>query len=371
MNYLKKTFLLVILGLSILEPNTYADDRSRPSLRIDNNTRLSYGSGCIVGNCSTGIGYYIYENGKVAIGKWAASTKYGAALNGVGIDSTNTYYTAANYSDWTPTFGLTMDYKTHTKAIGPFALADDGYYNINGYATMTDEKNIAYGIYKYGIISSYGCKNLRHEYISTENALLEKLRTSSSCAEGLCTNGIGKKVYEDYYYIGDFVDGKANGFGILVYNNGNYTAGKFIDNKIGEAYRYIASKNKHTATILHDNKYYYMSSLSNELLVYTSDSKLLGEYCKLTSTASSTPEDIYRQQIANKKFDVQGSFLHYGEGAFDWLYVGQNGSYVAKLKGANKDGFFDWIFLHTANKPGFESVRISSDGKNISFGSAK
>ena len=65
--------------------------------------------------------------------------------------------------------------------------------------------------------------------------------------------------------------------------------------------------------------------------------------------------------------EINGYFIHYDTGAYDWAYVTSDGKTVVKLDGMNTNGSLKWTTLHTPNEKGFGKVNISEDGKYISF----
>ncbi len=76
-------------------------------------------------------------------------------------------------------------------------------------------------------------------------------------------------------------------------------------------------------------------------------------------------------KIAGKTFNVAGLFLHYGNGAFDWVYSEPNGQYLAKLEGKDKKtGYFIWTFLQYGNTKSFKNFEVSQDKTEIHFGEA-
>ena len=69
------------------------------------------------------------------------------------------------------------------------------------------------------------------------------------------------------------------------------------------------------------------------------------------SSSSLTETNIQQQKIekvvnilAKKELPVQGYFVHYGSGAFDWIYYSSKGR-LYKLDGMDENGYFQWISL--------------------------
>ena len=49
--------------------------------------------------------------------------------------------------------------------------------------------------------------------------------------------------------------------------------------------------------------------------------------------------------LAHKEFPINGYFVHYGSGPFDWLYRSRNTGGIYKLDGMRSDGYFKWTPL--------------------------
>jgi len=64
---------------------------------------------------------------------------------------------------------------------------------------------------------------------------------------------------------------------------------------------------------------------------------------------------------------VNGHFIQYGKGTYDWAYVTSDGGVVVKLDGMNTNGSLKWSILHSSTQKGFNSIDISNDGKTILF----
>jgi hypothetical protein len=376
-----RTSLKLLIGLTLIVPclSLFGADsyKSQSKIKMGGvkksspiSTRLSYGSGCIVGDCDYGIGYYIYPDGDISLGKWN-----GQYMTGVGVETRKDYYIAANYLDGIPTFGFVSWYNGYDY-MGNIAEMQDSFWYMDGVGFSIYNGVTQYGTFSAGDFVEDGCTIYYSSKLRQETRRIlptdEGVSTSSGSCKGICTNGIGKKTYSDgSYYIGDFANGMANGFGIYVQSAGEISAGKYIDNYLIEGY--ITDSDGGLAF----NANYDIDSYLGEVWVYDSNGKFLGEYCNMqsgnTNTTPTVPANTsgIKQMVANKSFDVNGVFFQYGTGAFDWIYVEKSGSYAAKLAGANSDGFFDWDFIHTSDNPGFDYINVSSDGKSVKFGPLK
>jgi len=90
----------------------------------------------------------------------------------------------------------------------------------------------------------------------------------------------------------------------------------------------------------------------------------------ITTTALNKIDEVKNKAVKSLlgKQEINGYFIHYGTGAYDWAYIPPNKAYVAKLEGMKGDGNLDWNLLHSANKQAFKTIDISSNGKTVTFG---
>ena len=79
---------------------------------------------------------------------------------------------------------------------------------------------------------------------------------------------------------------------------------------------------------------------------------------------STTSSNAAALAIQNKELVINGHFIHYAEGSFDWIYVVASGKGVYKLNGLKEDGKFDWS-SNLADK--FGSVSLANDSKFVTF----
>jgi subtilisin family serine protease len=76
--------------------------------------------------------------------------------------------------------------------------------------------------------------------------------------------------------------------------------------------------------------------------------------------AKAALEEVIRRSVskvlAERSFKIDGYFIHYGDGAFDWLYVSSSLRFVAKLEGLKADGkYLKWKRLY------FDSVKVNGE----------
>ncbi|MEA2111080.1 MAG: hypothetical protein U9P71_03420 [Campylobacterota bacterium] len=317
------TTLLSAVSSGTLKPIVQAGFKSETEVVQSGsiNTRLSYGEGCIVGDCDYGYGYYFYSNGDAAIGKWGPDGSGNFPLDGVGVYVSIDYGLAAHWSNMVPSFGV-LSWSDTKKYIGNFALDSDGYWVVEGMGFYVNGTTTEYGAFDDGDFVGDGCK------IYYANML----RASSSC-EGSCTDGIGLKSYSDgSFYIGDFIDSQYNGYGVYKKSDGTIVAGKWFAHSISEGYQYSSSSQE--ARMIVGNRG-YMIDKDGALQEYTTQWSLLGEYCDLHPSGSDLvpTEDILSSNlstlknrlISTKTYNVSGSFAPYNfagvDDAFDWTFV--------------------------------------------------
>lgn len=75
--------------------------------------------------------------------------------------------------------------------------------------------------------------------------------------------------------------------------------------------------------------------------------------------------------LADTAKDLTGYFLHYGAGAYDWVYVSADTKYIAKLEGMDESGVLQWAWMQTPEQAGFEYVRVNLEQKEIKFWTAE
>ncbi|SMC10049.1 hypothetical protein [Nitratiruptor tergarcus] len=71
------------------------------------------------------------------------------------------------------------------------------------------------------------------------------------------------------------------------------------------------------------------------------------------------------ENLSNKNFPINGYFSHYGQGAFDWLYVSAISMNIYKLDGMDENGYLKWTPLSKY----FDEVQVT--GKIIHIGKKK
>lgn len=72
--------------------------------------------------------------------------------------------------------------------------------------------------------------------------------------------------------------------------------------------------------------------------------------------------------LKNRAVEIAGYFIHYGTGAFDWVYVGADGSFAAKLEGISSEtGYLQWSFLEGSGVDLFQNIIISDNGRYVTF----
>lgn len=72
--------------------------------------------------------------------------------------------------------------------------------------------------------------------------------------------------------------------------------------------------------------------------------------------------ESYTAMIASKSFDIQGHFIHFGNGAYDWIYITADGQYSYKLTGMNaSNGNLTW------DTETFAGINVNSNTLTVTF----
>jgi hypothetical protein len=107
---------------------------------------------------------------------------------------------------------------------------------------------------------------------------VNRLLRTNTCNEGNCVNGIGKMTYSSGFYIGDFRDGKVDGSGIFIKNDGDKYAGKWIKGAFDQGYYYRASDGAQIAYLNVSSNRWYRYTKGGELSVFENN-VYMGDYC--------------------------------------------------------------------------------------------
>ncbi len=73
------------------------------------------------------------------------------------------------------------------------------------------------------------------------------------------------------------------------------------------------------------------------------------------------------QQLKNRSFPIDGYYIHYGPGAYDWIYITTTAAIFKLEKGVDKDYNLRWSLVHTTQDPIFQTVSITD--QKVIFGS--
>jgi hypothetical protein len=83
-----------------------------------------------------------------------------------------------------------------------------------------------------------------------------------------------------------------------------------------------------------------------------------------------TPVHKISTAIHDATLGVNGYFINYGTGAYDWIYVNATATAVSKLEeGVDSNGSLRWNTIHSKGNELFSFIDISADGKKVTFGS--
>ena len=67
------------------------------------------------------------------------------------------------------------------------------------------------------------------------------------------------------------------------------------------------------------------------------------------SIEPSLNENATIDAIKNRVWTVDGYFVHYDKGVFDWFYLSAKTKRIYKLEGMDEEGYFVWSDVNTSN----------------------
>lgn len=152
------------------------------------NFTIAQSQTCLYGNCNTGFGDYIFENGDEYIGEWVNGERTGLG---------------AYYWSWGAAY------------YGYFrngALEGKGYY----FDSLKTGKNDLSGYFESG------------KLITAQSII------TNGCVLGNCTNGVGHYIWEGTgdAYMGEWVNSNRTGFGVYEWKDGPTYVGEFLNGKL-------------------------------------------------------------------------------------------------------------------------------------------
>ncbi|MRI58311.1 MAG: hypothetical protein C6H99_02260 [Epsilonproteobacteria bacterium] len=98
------------------------------------------------------------------------------------------------------------------------------------------------------------------------------------------------------------------------------------------------------------------SSSSSTSSSASSSSTSSSEQSSTSSSSSSAQDQVggdgilgpaFLSELLGEEFKVNGYFYHFGNGAFDWIYISSSKAFVAKLEGMDEQGYFRWTNLRS------------------------
>ena len=153
-------------------------------------------------------------------------------------------------------------------------------------------------------------------------------------------------------YIGTYAT-LAQGSGELVYIL-NPDTGLKIYKKVGES---SSSSSSSSTSSSNSSSSSTSSSASSSSTSSSSSSSTSSREQSSTSSSSSSAQDqtagdgilgpAFLSELLGEEFKVNGYFYHFGNGAFDWLYISTGRTFVAKLEGMDDRGYFIWTNLRS------------------------
>ena len=176
-----------------------------PGLVLQTNGKANQVSvGCISGNCTTGQGIYIYENGNIYTGEFSNGRRQGS---GICYFSDGTEYKGSWKNDQ-------MDGK------GTISYPDGRVQN---------------GIWKMGSMMEYSAQAQKpvYGYGNTQESTQSTPVVVARCISGDCKNGFGTYLFQDSSrYIGTFINSIPEGRGTIYYANGERFEGSVREGRL-------------------------------------------------------------------------------------------------------------------------------------------
>jgi hypothetical protein len=164
--------------------------------------------GCISGNCTSGWGTYVWENGDTYTGSWQYGNRTGRGT-----------YTSANGTKYCGEYNNNI-----REGQGTYYFAGGDYYT----GQFHNHKMHGYGTYHY----ANGNENASIQW-QDDKPIASAVKSSANevgrCASGDCVNSTGVFVsFKGSRYEGTFLDGKLNGDAKVVYASGDYFSGMYV-----------------------------------------------------------------------------------------------------------------------------------------------
>jgi len=86
---------------------------------------------------------------------------------------------------------------------------------------------------------------------------------------------------------------------------------------------------------------------------------------------TETPVNEVLTKTADKTFPINGHYVHYDTGNYDWIYIDPDGRTVSKLEqGVDIDGNLRWTEIQGNGSPAYIDVQILDGGRSVLFGSS-
>jgi len=213
---------------------TYSDGTSKTGLwefdEFKGSVATTNTSGCVQGDCQTGYGVYIWDDGEKYEGYWESGKR-----NGQG---TNTFASGAKYTGFWKNdlkYGAGT-YKYKTSSIYDYYEGDYEQDKMTGQGTLYFKSGQRYeGSFKddmyEGEGTMYNTDGTVQSGIWKNDEYVGKSADNYGCISGDCNNGSGTYVYKSgAKYIGSFKNGSISGQGTYFYDNGDKYVGYFINN---------------------------------------------------------------------------------------------------------------------------------------------
>ncbi len=275
---------------------------------------------CVSGNCTSGLGTYVWDSGDEYTGQW--------------VDGGRTGLGVYDWKDGSYYYGYFKDGKLEGKGV---------------YLGNDDAKTTLIGYFHDGTLSE------KNNFIET------------GCILGNCNYGVGAYLWDsDDIYMGEWSNGNRTGYGRYDWKDGSFYTGYFKDGKLDGRGYYQGTDDKKMDGYFENNNFVSSASSSSSTTTAGEASKPNGDGSSSTSYSVETYDDVCSLlRTVIKSFPDEYSSV---KGAKDEdSYLLTFWASTVKLSGASDEAELSSGILDL-NKPSLWSEKIY---KSESFSSAK
>ncbi len=188
-------------------------------------------TGCISGNCESGYGIYVFENGEKYEGFWDNGKRNGQGTNiwADGVKYSGEWKDDVMHGTGTYTYEASSQYDYYK---GNYVMG-----KLTGQGTLAYKNGKKYvGSFKNGLFHGEGTMYYPNGKVESgiweNDKYVGKSKDNYGCISGNCQSGYGTYTFENgAKYVGNFNNGMFNGQGTYYFENGDKYMGNFVDNK--------------------------------------------------------------------------------------------------------------------------------------------